>query len=56
MCRVLKVEVRLNGHRDNASISMGGPELEQFASCLMIGRKTRNELRYFITSVALKSV
>ena len=34
MSRVLEVEVRLNGHLCNmASISMEGPELEQFASC-----------------------
>jgi hypothetical protein len=32
---VLEVEARLNGHfRDIASISMEGPELEQFARCL----------------------
>jgi hypothetical protein len=53
MSRVPKVEVRLNGHlRDIASISVEGPELEQFASCITIGKKKRNELKYSTTSVA----
>lgn len=53
MSRVPKVEMRLNGHlRDIASISVEGPELEQFASCITIGKKKRNELKYSTTSVA----
>jgi len=53
MSGVLEVQVRLNGHLCNkASISMEGPELEQFASCLAMSRKTQNNLMYSTTSVA----
>ena len=53
MSMVLEVEARLNGHfRGIASISMEGPELEQFASYLTISRRTRNNLKYSTTSVA----
>jgi hypothetical protein len=39
-----------------ASISMGGPELEQFASCLTMSMKMQNDLKYSTTSVALESL
>jgi hypothetical protein len=53
MSRIPEVEVRLNGHLCiMASISMEGPELEQFAGCLTMGRKTQNDLKYSTTSVA----
>lgn len=57
MSRVLEAEVGLNGHLCNmASISMEGPELEQFASCLTMSRKTQNDLKYSTTSVAPESL
>src|SRR3954453_2950202 len=53
MNMVLEVEARLNGHfRGIASISIEGPELEEFAGYLTMSRRTRNDLKYSTTSVA----